>query len=197
MAEEQLKPEVKDPEVVYERLQHYKNLQKKSYDHVARNLPVLNQGDVVRIQGEKRFPQRGVVEGKSKHPRSYLVKSSSGTYRRNRRHLLKVERNQLKNLKLRIWVRIENDHKPLEAIARKPLHDAPKRIQGMLLNIQKYDTVFSYKPGPQMYLADTLSRAFLTSSANTQGEFERSQRTQSHFTFQRETKTDQKRYRAR
>ena len=70
-------------------------------------------------------------------------------------------------------VTIENDHKPLEAIARKPLHDAPKRIQGMLLNIQKYDTVFSYKPGPQMYLADTLSRAFLTSSANTQGEFER------------------------
>ena len=70
-------------------------------------------------------------------------------------------------------VTVENDHKPLEAIARKPLHDAPKRIQGMLLNIQKYDTVFSYKPGPQMYQADTLSRTFLTSCANTQGESER------------------------
>ena len=91
MAEEQLKPEVKDPEVIQKRLQHYKCLQKKSYDRGARNLPVLKQGDVVRIRGEKGFPQKGVIIEKSKYPRSYLVKSSSGTYRRNRRHLLKVE----------------------------------------------------------------------------------------------------------
>ena len=86
-----LKPKVKDPDVVHERLQYYKNLQKKSYDRGSRNLPVLNQGDVVRIRGEKGFLQKGVVERKSKYPRSYLVKSPSGTYRRNRRHLLKVE----------------------------------------------------------------------------------------------------------
>ena len=43
----------------------------------------------------------------------------------------------------------------------------------MLLSIQKYDVVISYKPGSQMYLADTLSRAFLSNSDNTQGEFER------------------------
>ena len=30
-----------------------------------------------------------------------------------------------------------------------------------------------YKPGPEMYLADTLSRAFLPTTENTQGEFER------------------------
>ena len=51
---------------------------------------VLNQGDV-RIRGERGFPLKGIVERKSEHPRSYLVKTSYGTYRRNRRHLLKVE----------------------------------------------------------------------------------------------------------
>ena len=70
-------------------------------------------------------------------------------------------------------VNVESDHKPLESIAKKPLRNAPKRLQGMLLKIQKYDVKITYKPGKEMYLADTLSRAFLRSSKNTQGEFER------------------------
>ena len=70
-------------------------------------------------------------------------------------------------------VTVERDHMPLEAIAKKPLQSAPKRIQGMLLKTQKYDINIIYKPGPQMHLADTLSRVFLASSENTQGEFER------------------------
>ena len=61
----------------------------------------------------------------------------------------------------------------MEAIAKKPLQSAPKRLQGMLLKTQKYDINIIYKPGPQMHLADTLSRVFLASSENTQGEFER------------------------
>ena len=43
----------------------------------------------------------------------------------------------------------------------------------MLLKVQKYDIVIVDKPGPEMYLADTLSRAFLSTTENTQGEFER------------------------
>ena len=43
----------------------------------------------------------------------------------------------------------------------------------MLLKTQKYDIEISYKPGSEMYLADTLSRAFLPTSTNTQGEFKR------------------------
>ena len=42
----------------------------------------------------------------------------------------------------------------------------------MLLKIQKYDVTNVYKPGPEMYLTDTLSRAFLPTTENTQGEFE-------------------------
>ena len=70
-------------------------------------------------------------------------------------------------------VNVESNHKPLESIAKKPLRNGPKRLQGMLLKIQKYDVKITYKPGKEMYLADTLSRAFLRSSKNTQGEFER------------------------
>ena len=66
-----------------------------------------------------------------------------------------------------------SDHKPLEAIAKKPLRSAPRRLQGMLLKAQRYDIEIVYQPGTQMYLADTLSRAFLNSSENSQGEFER------------------------
>ena len=49
-------------------------------------------------------------------------------------------------------VTFESDQ-PLEAIAKKSLQSAPKRIQGMLLKIQKYDINIIYKPGPQMHLA--------------------------------------------
>ena len=55
----------------------------------------------------------------------------------------------------------------------KPLRSEPKKHQGILLKTQKYDIEISYKPGSELYLADTLSRAFLPTSTNTQGEFKR------------------------
>ena len=35
-------------------------------------------------------------------------------------------------------VKLESHHQPLEAIMKKPLNDAPKRLQRMLLQLQKY-----------------------------------------------------------
>ncbi|KAK7105231.1 hypothetical protein V1264_016637 [Littorina saxatilis] len=58
-------------------------------------------------------------------------------------------------------VHIESDHKPLEAILQKPLSAAPRRLQGMMLRAQAYDIVVRYKKGKEMYLADTLSRAYI------------------------------------
>ena len=52
---------------------------------------------------------------------------------------------------------VDSDHKPLEAILRKPLANAPRRLQGMMLRIQDYDIAVRYKRGKEMYLADTLS----------------------------------------
>ena len=58
-------------------------------------------------------------------------------------------------------VKVDSDHKPLEYIFQKPLHSAPKRLQRMLLRLQKYSLSVVYKKGKEMFLADTLSRAYL------------------------------------
>ena len=57
---------------------------------------------------------------------------------------------------------VESDHKPLEVIYQKPLVVAPKRLQRMLLCLQKYELEIYFKLGQHMYLADTLSRAPLS-----------------------------------
>ena len=58
--------------------------------------------------------------------------------------------------------KIETDHKPSEIIFKKSLLCAPKRLQRMLLRLQKYSLVVVYRVGSQLYLADFLSRAPLT-----------------------------------
>ncbi|CAI5660683.1 unnamed protein product [Oreochromis niloticus] len=66
---------------------------------------------------------------------------------------------------------VHSDHKPLETIVRKPLLSAPKRLQRMLMRIQKYDLDVVYVPGKDMLLADTLSRAYLP-ECSPQGSIE-------------------------
>lgn len=58
-------------------------------------------------------------------------------------------------------VHVETDHKPLEEIFKKSLCDAPARLQRMLLRLQRYNLEVKYKKGPLMFIADTLSRAYL------------------------------------
>ena len=58
-------------------------------------------------------------------------------------------------------VRVQTDHKPLESIFRKELCTAPKRLQRMLLRLQKYSLDVTYLKGEKMLVADTLSRAYL------------------------------------
>ena len=68
---------------------------------------------------------------------------------------------------------VYSDHKPLEAIMKKPLDRAPKRLQGMLVRALTYDIKVQYLKGKDMFLADTLSRASLPyTSVNDQEEFE-------------------------
>ncbi|XP_031359175.1 uncharacterized protein K02A2.6-like [Photinus pyralis] len=54
---------------------------------------------------------------------------------------------------------VETDHKPLIAIFKKPLNACPARLQRMLLSLQKYQIHLIYKPGKDLIIADTLSRA--------------------------------------
>ena len=57
------------------------------------------------------------------------------------------------------FVTVESDHKPLEAICKKPLNNAPDRIKNILLSLQKFDFEVVYKPGKEVIIADCLSRA--------------------------------------
>lgn len=56
-------------------------------------------------------------------------------------------------------VTIHTDHKPLETILKKNINEAPnKRIQRMMLKLQRYALKTIYVPGRELWIADTLSR---------------------------------------
>ena len=57
-------------------------------------------------------------------------------------------------------VTVQSYHKPLETIFKKQLMKSPKRLQRMLLQLQKYDLNVLYKPGKELLIADTLSRDY-------------------------------------
>jgi transposase InsO family protein len=59
---------------------------------------------------------------------------------------------------------VQSDHKPLIPIMKKNLAKVPARLQSMILKLQPYDLDLIYKKGKEMYLADTLSRASLTTT---------------------------------
>lgn len=65
-------------------------------------------------------------------------------------------------------VTVENDHKPLMAISKKSLASAPKRLQRMLLRLQRYNYTIVYRPASNMLVPDALSRAYLADSAATE-----------------------------
>ena len=70
-------------------------------------------------------------------------------------------------------VLVNTDHKPLEAISKKLLDRAPKRLQGMLLRILAYDIDVQYTPRHTQHLADMMSRSFIpVGNRGTPSEFE-------------------------
>lgn len=54
---------------------------------------------------------------------------------------------------------IENDHKPLEVILKKPLSAAPRRLQDIMMKLNRYDITFKFIKGEDLVIADALSRA--------------------------------------
>ena len=58
------------------------------------------------------------------------------------------------------------DHKPLEVILRKSINAAPKRVQRMMLRLQRYRLNVVYKKGAQMHISDHLSRSPLARKEN-------------------------------
>lgn len=60
---------------------------------------------------------------------------------------------------------ILNDHKPLETLLKKTIHEIPStRLQRLKLKLLKYDIEYKYLKGKFMYIADLLSRSYLECS---------------------------------
>ena len=60
---------------------------------------------------------------------------------------------------------VHSDHRPLESILKKPVDKASPRLQRMMLQLQRYTMNVRYVPGKLMYVANTLSRAYITGDA--------------------------------
>ena len=59
-------------------------------------------------------------------------------------------------------IEVQTDHQPLVSIVKKPLWMASPRLQKLLIRLQRYQVKeIGYVPGKFLYLADTLSRAYL------------------------------------
>ena len=64
---------------------------------------------------------------------------------------------------------VESNHKPLQYILHRPLHQAPFRPQKMILTLtlQRYDLNVKYRPGVELSVADALSRSYLPETTET------------------------------
>ena len=58
-------------------------------------------------------------------------------------------------------VTVESDHKLLQSIHKKGIHEMPVRLQNLMFQLQKYDLDIVFKPGKSLFLSDHLSRPFL------------------------------------
>ncbi|KAK2556262.1 Transposon Tf2-6 polyprotein [Acropora cervicornis] len=59
----------------------------------------------------------------------------------------------------KLEITVHSDHKPLETIFKRPLASAPRRLQSMMLTLQRYSFTVEYRKGSSLLIADTLSRA--------------------------------------
>ena len=105
------------------------------------------------------------------HPIAFASKSLTDT----KTHYANIERELLaiiygcKKFHMYLYGRtfiVETDHKPLKMISLKNLIAAPAQLQRMLLHLQQYDLVITYRPGKETLLADALS--CLPSRTNTE-----------------------------
>ena len=132
--------------------------------------PVLRYFDVskeVNIECDSSDVGLGAVLTQDGQPVAYASRALTQT----KRNYAQIEKERLGNVFSaerfedyilgKDAVQVLSDHKPLMTFFSKPILTSPKRLQRMRLRLQKYPLKVSYKPGPQMFVSDTLSRAAL------------------------------------
>ena len=70
-------------------------------------------------------------------------------------------------------VKVENDHKPLATILRKPMSQEPKRLQDIMMRHHRYYIQFVFVKGTNLLIVDTLSRAHQENTADDQDDHAR------------------------
>ncbi|KAK3716251.1 hypothetical protein RRG08_062766 [Elysia crispata] len=63
---------------------------------------------------------------------------------------------------------VTTDHKPLETIIRKPLGEAPRRLQRLIMRSNRYAFELTWAKGSSLLIADTLSRAAICNIASSE-----------------------------
>ena len=122
---------------------------KKSFESLkglVTQAPVLtyfNPDKPVRISVDASSKGMGAVLLQEEHPVAYASRALTNT----QRNYAQIEKEMLAIVfgctKFHDFifgipnVEIETDHKPLETILKKPLHQAPARLQKMIMAIQK------------------------------------------------------------
>ena len=161
----------KENEFVWEQEVHGKCLEKVK--NVLTKAPVLKFFDSQKrtvLQCDASLGGLGACLLQDGHPVAYASRALTATeinYAQIEKELLSivfgVERFASYVYGRKVF--IQTDHKPLESIMKKSLLSAPKRLQRMLLRLQKFDLEVAYSKGADMHIADPLSRAYLPSTS--------------------------------
>ena len=138
---------------------HWQSEQESSFKklkQLATEAPVLKYFDPTKptdLSVDASSKGLGAILLQEGHPIMYASKALTQT----QQHYAQIEKEMLAILFgcIRFHeyiygvpnIRVETDHKPLEAILKKPLHQAPTRLQRMIIAIQKYSITVEYRPG--------------------------------------------------
>ena len=152
--------------------------------HMAKGLiasaPVLayyKPGEPLEVQCDSSQAGLGAALMESGHSIAYASRALTETetrYAQMKKEMLAIVfvGEKFNNCTLGNKTIVFSYHKPPGSILKKPLHHAPKHLQGMIICLQKYDLEARYEEGSKLFLADTLSRAFLPSNKQDENKFE-------------------------
>lgn len=133
---------------------------------LLKSAPILKFYDVnedVLIETDASSYALGAVLMQNRQPVAYATKALS----KSEMALPQIEKealairfacNKFRDFVYGKKLTVESDHKPLESIFKKPIVNAPPRLQRILMDVCMYSPKVVYKKGKQMYIADTLSR---------------------------------------
>ena len=145
---------------------HWTNTHEKSWKQVKqfiRREPVLKYFDPskeVTLQCDASESGLGAIilqEGQPVAFTSRALTSTDRNYAQIEKELLSIVHG-CKRFDQYVYGRpstVQTDHKPLESIFKKSLLLAPKRLQRMLLQLLRYSLNIVYKPGKELFIADT------------------------------------------